>query len=85
MPAARCELLIHRAGDVWVVVDPLTDNAHQLNPTAHWVLHQSDGATEADGLAAQLASLVGISEQQALVDVRLCLAQLESLGLLESA
>jgi hypothetical protein len=82
MPEARCDLLLRRAGDVWVVVDPIDDRSLTLNRSAYWVLHHCDGGTDPQVLTAELSAAAGISAAEAKRDVDACLSQFRDLRLL---
>jgi hypothetical protein len=82
MPEARRDLLLRRAGDVWLVIDPEDDRSLTLNPSAYWVLHHCDGRTDPRFLAAELSAASGISTQQAEQDVEACVSQFRDLRLL---
>jgi hypothetical protein len=85
MLATRLDLLFHRAGDAWVVVDPVTDASHTLNPSAYWILHHTDGVTPPETLAQHLAAMAGIPLEQARADIEAALANFLELGLLRPA
>jgi len=85
MPATRLDLLFHRAGDQWIVVDPVDDASHTLNPAAYWILHHCDGRTPRATLAEGLAELAGIPVAQAGADIDAALEHFTALGLLSPA
>ncbi|MEW5739106.1 MAG: PqqD family protein [Myxococcota bacterium] len=62
--------------DSCVVVDPLTDEAHMLNAAAAFVLSCCDGATDEGTIARDLAESAKVPLEDALIDVRACLAEL---------
>ena len=66
---ARTDLLFHRAGATWLVVDPVTDQVHSLNPAAFWLWHHCDGRAADRQLGQWLAEDAGIPLAQALADV----------------
>jgi Coenzyme PQQ synthesis protein D (PqqD) len=66
---ARTDILFHRAGAIWLMVDPVTDKVHSLNPAAFWVWHHCDGRTSPEQLGTWLAEDAGIPIAQALADV----------------
>jgi hypothetical protein len=82
MPEARRDLLLRRAGDVWLVIDPADDRSLTLNPSAYWMLHHCDGRTHPQSLAAALSEASGIAADQAARDVDACLSQFLELRLL---
>jgi hypothetical protein len=82
LPRTRLDLLLRRAGDVWVVIDPLDDRSLTLNPSAYWVLHHCEGRTDPQILAEELAQASGIPPARALDDVHACIAGFKDLGLL---
>jgi hypothetical protein len=79
---ARTDLLFHRAGLIWLFVDPVTDQVHSLNPAAFWLWYHCDGHTSDDQLGQWLAEDAGISLEQALADTRRGLEDLRVKGLL---
>ena len=66
---ARTELLSHRAGEFWLIVDPVTDRVHSLNPSAFWIWYHCDGRAGADDLARWLSEDAGIALAAAAADV----------------
>jgi len=67
--AARTDLLFHRAGAIWLFVDPVTDQVHSLNPAAFWLWYHCDGQATEDQLGHWLAEDAGIPFAQARADV----------------
>lgn len=79
---ARTDLLFHRAGAIWLFVDPITDQVHSLNPAAFWLWHHCDGQTSDQQLAHWLAEDAGIPLAQASADVTQGLDVLRQKGLI---
>jgi hypothetical protein len=67
--AARTDLLFHRAGDVWLFVDPVTDQVHRLNTSAFWLWYHCDGDATPAQLSLWLSEDAGIPAEQAVGDV----------------
>jgi len=66
---ARTEILFHRAGTVWLFVDPVTDQVHSLNGSAFWLWYHCDGHATENDLGRWLADDAGIPLALALEDV----------------
>jgi hypothetical protein len=79
---ARTDLLFHRAGAIWLFVDPVTDQVHSLNPAAFWLWYHCDGQATDEELGHWLAEDAGIPFAQALADVSRGLEDLRQKSLL---
>ncbi len=80
---ARTDLLLHRAGDSWIVVDPRNDTVHELNAVAMRIWHHCDGAATTARLAPALAATAGIALEQATMHVSAALRELRKRKLIE--
>src|SRR4051794_37128250 len=84
VPAARAEgLLVQTLGDETVIYDTEAKEAHCLKPLAAVVFHSSDGHATVGELARTAEARLGSAVSDA--DVADAVAQLESVGLLQTA
>jgi PqqD family protein of HPr-rel-A system len=81
-PAPRLELVSYELDDDLMVFDPVTGQAHFLNPTAASIWQMLDGAQTVAGLARAIGDAYKIPYGTALADVRGTLAGLAEAGLL---
>jgi hypothetical protein len=79
---ARTDLLFHRAGVSWLLIDPVTDQVHSLNASAFWLWYHCDGQATDDLLGRWLAEDAGIPLDQARGDVARGLDELRRQDLL---
>lgn len=82
---ARTDLLLHRAGDTWIMVDPKNDRVHTLNPSAFWIWHHCDGAGSVKQLALWLSDDTSVPLERAERDVTTGLRELRARRLVEEA
>jgi len=61
--------LFHRAGAIWLIIDPVTDQVNSLNQAAFWLWYHCDGVATEQQLAQWLAKDAEIPFGQALSDV----------------
>lgn len=80
---ARADLLPHRAGDDWLLVDPRDDRVHSLNATAFWIWRMCDGVVSEQQLAQRLAEETRAAVDVIAASVRRALESLASRALIE--
>ena len=85
MYRARDDLLFHRAGDFWLLVDPETDQVHRLNAIAMWIWRHADGVTSEQELSKRLADLTQAPLERVVADVQATFRDIWALGLVREA
>ena len=78
---ARDDLLFHRAGDSWLLVDPETDRVHRLNEIAMWIWRHADGVTSEQELSRRLADLTQAPLERVTADVGATFRDIQALDL----
>lgn len=82
---ARTDLLPHRAGEQWLLIDPRNDSVHALNASAFWIWRSCDGVLSEQDLAERVADEIQQPVNTVVGGVHDTLASLKSLGLIEPA
>jgi len=78
----RSDLVLQRVGDEALVLDVKTDQIHQFNATAAWVLERINSFETTESLARQFAEIFSIDSDMALCDINNLLDRLKQLELL---
>ncbi len=84
-PKARGDVSERLVAGERVVLDPETNQLHQLNVTAAVVWELCDGERTIREIAAELQARFEVDEEQALADTTALIDSLRGLGLLEPA
>ena len=71
-------------GEELFLYDHATGSVHTLNSGAAMIWLLCDGNRDLGGISAEIASVSGMSEQEALVHVQKTVRQFQELGLLQS-
>jgi hypothetical protein len=82
-PKRRADITLQTVDDEAVVLDIRNDAIHQLNKTAHWILHHCDGSLAVAGIARKLAAEFDVDLERAVRDVTNAVSQLRQLELIE--
>jgi hypothetical protein len=70
VPVPRPDLLVHPLDDELVILDPLTSQSFILNATGRAIWALCDGVRTVSDITAEFADQVGITPDQASIDVR---------------
>jgi len=82
-PTAREDLIVRELDDEVVVFDPVSSNAHNLNPTAAAILLLCDGTRDPGEIAREVARTFSVDEEKARADVAKALEEFQTRGLIE--
>jgi len=78
----RSDLVLQKVGDEALVLDIKTDQIHQFNATAAWILERINGLETTESLAKQFAESFSVDRETALSDIENLLCSLRELSLL---
>jgi hypothetical protein len=81
----RENLTVQSVDDELLILDLISNQIHQLNPSASFIWNLCDGTVSTDRMTELYAEHYGIEQGTADSDVRNVTGQLCSVGLLESA
>jgi hypothetical protein len=75
-PKTRPNLTVQQVGDESLVLDLETEQIHQLNATAAWILSRCDGDTSVETIVRDFAESFSVDPDTATRDVGAALEQL---------
>jgi hypothetical protein len=78
----RSDLVLQKVGDEALVLDLKTDQIHQFNATAAWILERINGSETTESLVKQFAKNFSVNRETALDDVNNLVCTLRKLSLL---
>lgn len=78
----RSDLVLQKVGDEALVLDLKTDQIHQFNATAAWVLERINGSETTESLVKKFAESFSVDRETALDDINNLLRTLHKLSLL---
>jgi hypothetical protein len=79
----RSDLVLQKVGDEALVLDLKTEQIHQFNATAAWVLERLNGSETTEILAKQFAETFSVDQETALCDINKLVRTLRELTLLD--
>ena len=79
----RSDLIVQKVGDEALVLDIKTDQIHQFNATAAWILERINGSETTESLAKQFAEIFSVDHDTALCDINNVVRTLRELTLLD--
>lgn len=82
-PTRRMDVSVRLVDDEVLVLDRQSGVIHQLNCTAGYIWERCNGQSTTWDIASQLAQDFAIAADVALKDTLICVAQLQTLNLLE--
>jgi Coenzyme PQQ synthesis protein D (PqqD) len=81
----RSDLVLQKVGEEALVLDIKTDQIHQFNTTAAWILERINSFETTESLARQFAESFSIDSDTALYDINCLIGKLSQLELLHRA
>ena len=81
-PNIKPDLTVQHVGDESLVLDLRSEQIHQLNATATWILGQCNGQNSIDAIAADFAANFSVDPDTAARDVTATIEQLGQIGVL---
>ena len=75
-PKTRPNLTVQQVGDESLVLDLETEQIHQLNATAAWILSRCDGNSSVEAITKEFAETFAVDADTATRDVGAALDQL---------
>lgn len=82
-PRVRPEVTVQQVGEESLVLDLASDQIHQLNATAAWILAQCDGEASIASISNGFAAHFSVDAETAARDVGATLEQLQRIGVVE--
>lgn len=83
-PKIRPDVTVQTVGDESLVLDIASQQVHQLNATAAWILAQCDGEKSIETIVQDFATCFSLDPATAASDVGTTLEQLHRLGVIDS-
>ena len=81
-PKVRPDVTVQHVGDESLVLDMESDQIHQLNTTAAWILGQCDGERTVDSIIKDFAEIFSLDLEKATTDVNAVIEQLNRAGVI---
>jgi hypothetical protein len=79
----RSDLVLQKVGDETLVLDLKTNQIHQFNATAAWILERINGPETMESLATKLAEIYSVDRDAAFCDINMFVRTLRELTLLD--
>ena len=68
-PRVRQDVTVQQVGDEVLVLDLKSEQIHQLNPTAAWILSQCNGENSIEYISGEFADYFSVDSDTAVRDV----------------
>lgn len=82
-PKIRPDITVQNVGEESLVLDLKSDQIHQLNATAAWILAQCDGEKSAETIARDFAEVFSLDAGTAVSDVNTTIEQLYQVNIID--
>jgi hypothetical protein len=82
-PKIKPDITVQNVGDESLVLDLRSDQIHQLNATAAWILSQCDGEKSVEAITGDFAELYSLDVETASNDVNTTIAQLHQINIID--
>lgn len=82
-PKIRPDVTVQRVGDESLILNLKSDQIHQLNATAAWILAQCNGENTVESIARDFAEVFSLDADTAQSDVTTTLEQLRQVDVID--
>jgi hypothetical protein len=82
-PKIRPDVTVQQVGEESLVLDLKSDQIHQLNATAAWILARCDGETSIEAISRDFAEVFSLDDATASSDIAATLGQLHRLNVID--
>lgn len=82
-PKIRADVTVQQVGDEALVLSLGSEQIHQLNATAAWILSQCDGEKSIDTITSEFAEYFSLDAQTAANDVAATIEQLHQVKVID--
>jgi diacylglycerol kinase len=82
-PKIRPDVTVQQVGDESLILDLTSEQIHQLNATAAWILSQCDGNTSIESICDGFADYFSVDAETAARDVAATIEQLHRVKVID--